>query len=780
MTAGAAAPVAAAPGGARRSRGLLAAGAGARLAWLGVLGLWLALTLPLALGQRTLYFRDVFKTHLPLKAFGAAELASGRVPALNPTSGLGQPFRGNPNALAFYPGNLLYLALPFFPAFNLHYALHWLLALVGAYALARGLEQSPPAALLAALVYAGGGWMLSALTFYNLLAVAAWWPWVLAGARRGGVRGTALGGLACGMALLAGEPVTAALGLVPLAMVVATAHGPRAWRTLAGMLGLGAAVALPQIVATLRVLPFTVRGRGGLDPAAAGLFAFHPLRLGELVVPFPFGLPGAFGPEAWWPGAWGATVPFVLTIFAGTPALWLALQGVRSRAGWAVLAAAGVVVAGVPAGLAQGIARLSGGLVRHPEKTLFWTALAAALLAGWGLDRLLAARRPRRFLGVLAASAVGLALALLAGLFATDVGAAVGARLREQGMAPAEVERAVAGTEAHWELRAQGLALGAGSLALAALAMRRRRPHLVAGCQLLSLLALQPLWMTEPVAPYRRPAGETAAGAPGALVIASLPDPPWERLPVPDLPSRGHVARWLAMQPYPAPGALQGFTYPLPPDVDGMVSPLLASTAKRLARASWSERVVWSRRLGAETLVAFAQLPGLAGERAAGGIPGAPIPRVYRLGPAPPPARWPGRVLAARPGEERLLAGLADDTVVAARAVEHRPGGRVRWLAGGPDRLELEVESAGGIVVVMRAWQPSWRARAAGGGSLPILAVDGLLLGVEVPPGRVRVRAAVSALPEAVAGLVALLAAAFALAAAWRHGAPHGLPAPPG
>ena len=63
-----------------------------------------------------------------------------------------------------------------------------------------------------AITYAGSGWVLSCLSFYNLLAVAAWWPLVLWGAVRGGRRGVALGGAACGLALLGGEPVAAALG----------------------------------------------------------------------------------------------------------------------------------------------------------------------------------------------------------------------------------------------------------------------------------------------------------------------------------------------------------------------------------------------------------------------------------------------------------------------------------------------------------------------------------------------------------------------------------------
>ncbi|HLF57734.1 MAG TPA: hypothetical protein VI942_12905, partial [Thermoanaerobaculia bacterium] len=185
-----------------------------------VVGLWCAAALPFAAGERTLVQRDVFATHLPYKAFGAGELAQGRIPALNPTWGLGQPFRGNPNALPFYPGNLLYLVLPFWSAFNLHYFLHWLLAFLGLRQLARELGQREEAAVLAGLAYAGSGYVVTLLTFYNLLAVAAWTPFALAGLARGGRRGTIVAGLAGGLAILGGEPITAALA-APIAIAVA-------------------------------------------------------------------------------------------------------------------------------------------------------------------------------------------------------------------------------------------------------------------------------------------------------------------------------------------------------------------------------------------------------------------------------------------------------------------------------------------------------------------------------------------------------------------------------
>ncbi len=369
-------------------------------------GLWLWAAVPLALGHRTLFFRDVFTTHLPLKAFGAAELRQGSIPAFNPAWGLGQPFRGNPNALPFYPGNLLYLVLPFWNAFNLHYALHWLLAALTMAALARALGQRPAAALVAGLAYAGSGWILTALSFYNLLAVSAWWPLVLLGAVRGGRRGIALGGIACGLALLAGEPVTALLGIAPLLLVALQRHGlRRGMITTLAIGGTGVLIALPQIVASARILGFTSRGAMGAAAIGGGRFHLGLARLLELVVPFPFGHPWDLGKTGYWPWDDQPGLPYILTLHFGVVALWLAFLGARKARGWALLAIGGLALAWAGALGGDALLTLSHGLVRYPEKLLFWFALGAALLAGWGVERVL--ESAHRALGAAPPSAPG-------------------------------------------------------------------------------------------------------------------------------------------------------------------------------------------------------------------------------------------------------------------------------------------------------------------------------------------------------------------------------------
>ena len=175
--------------------------------------------------------------------------------------GLGQVFTAIPTPSPSTPARLPPLPRPpFWSAFNLHYTLHWLLAGWGMGCL--GLRLGLAGALLAAITWAGSGWMLSALTFYNLLTVAAWWPWVLCG----GVMGEGdrpRWAWPAAWRCSAGS-VTALLGLLPLLLLCVEERA----------FGRGAAVAS------------AIRHRLAGGPAAGGLIAGD----GEVTFRSPHGL----------------------------------------------------------------------------------------------------------------------------------------------------------------------------------------------------------------------------------------------------------------------------------------------------------------------------------------------------------------------------------------------------------------------------------------------------------------------------------------------------------
>ena len=277
-------------------------------------------------------------------------------------------------------------------------------------ALARALGQGRAAALVAGLTYAGSGWVLTGLSFYNLLAVSAWWPLVLLGAARGGRRGVALGGIACGMALLAGEPVTAALGIVPLLLVALQRHGFRRGALTTPGHRDHRPPDRPASARGDRPHPRLHLARSASAPAAVGPARFHLglARLLELIVPFPFGHPWDLGKAGYWP--WdepaGAAVHPHPALRDRRPLA----RPCRERGGRGdgrCSALAGLVLAWAGAFGGDALVLLSHGLVRYPEKLLFWFALAASLLAGWGLERVREA--PRAWMG--AALGAGGALA---------------------------------------------------------------------------------------------------------------------------------------------------------------------------------------------------------------------------------------------------------------------------------------------------------------------------------------------------------------------------------
>jgi hypothetical protein len=189
------------------------------------------LALPLIRGTETLYMRDVLNAHLAMKWSEARALRQGYFPLLDPYRGGGQPIAGNPNAVPFYPTNVLFLWAGPFWALNAHFWIHLLLAPFAFHWMARRWGLGREAAWAAAVCYTGSGFYLSHLSFYNMIAGATVAPALvaaclaLAAPRPGERRALLLPAVAVlwGLMLLGGEPLLAALagGLAAAAWLAA-------------------------------------------------------------------------------------------------------------------------------------------------------------------------------------------------------------------------------------------------------------------------------------------------------------------------------------------------------------------------------------------------------------------------------------------------------------------------------------------------------------------------------------------------------------------------------
>ncbi len=361
---------------------------------------------------------DAVEVFHPDLEWARGVLRGGSLPLWDPYVFGGWPVFASQQTAILYPLNWLAFLLPFWPALGIIAALKVLVAGVGTWWLCRRLGQGRSAALLAAVTYAVCSCMVIWLEHphTNIYALI---PWLLGAtdlvcSRR---RARDAGALAAivGLCLLGGHPEStfiAGLAAIPFALlclggVAGAAERRRALLLLAGAAGLGGvagAVMLVPFVELAAQAPRLARGGGGGLPDASLLTPFLPDRWGR--------------PD----GGFAVTGPLNYaerTFYVGVLPLMLAVAGLyRARARRhlffaGLLAGALVVAVHVPT-VTEAIVDLPGLSYIDLSRGLILASLSLAVLAGFGLDRLLAAdRREQRVRLALAGLVAGVPMVWL-------------------------------------------------------------------------------------------------------------------------------------------------------------------------------------------------------------------------------------------------------------------------------------------------------------------------------------------------------------------------------
>ena len=371
-----------------------------------LLALALSPLLPVLLGDgvfvlHDIWISDLLHAMLPYRAFLGDSLREGHFPLWMPGVWSGTPFLAQIETGALWPpGLLLYGLLDPFRALNLSFALDSLLAAGGSWVLARRVGRAPAGAALAGLVFAWQGFMVGHLRHPNMHAAAAllpWALWALEGLLRERRGGAALA-LILGLQLTAGHPqISWITGIV---LATRTLHWMGAARGGIGRgLQVAAATALGGGLAGALLLPvarFTAASYLQTTPdwAFATAFPFRPADLLVLLAPSLVGAMETYDYQGAQSLPWGnygylGLLPLGLALWAGT-----------RRGGRALLlgtAVALLLVLGASTPLYRLCWELLPGmaLFRFPNRFLLVVGLGVALLAGQGLDALLA-RLPRQ------------------------------------------------------------------------------------------------------------------------------------------------------------------------------------------------------------------------------------------------------------------------------------------------------------------------------------------------------------------------------------------------
>jgi len=128
---------------------------------------------------KAFYERDSTLLETPVRMLVVQLLKEGHFALWTDSHGHGQPFLANPKVAIFYPTTLLYLFLPFFVAFKIHYLIHPIIGWLGMYLLTKSYSFSRKASFLASSLFFFSGMYLSSFEFYNHIAAIAWMMWAL-------------------------------------------------------------------------------------------------------------------------------------------------------------------------------------------------------------------------------------------------------------------------------------------------------------------------------------------------------------------------------------------------------------------------------------------------------------------------------------------------------------------------------------------------------------------------------------------------------------------------
>ena len=128
----------------------------------------------------TFYLLDIELVQYSGKVFLAELLKEGQLGFWNPYIFMGFPLLAEPEVGPLYPLNLFFaLPIPHYYALTLFIVIHYSLAGVFTYLLARSLDISRAGSFISGLVFAFGGFLMAQLTNINILTGSIWLPLIL-------------------------------------------------------------------------------------------------------------------------------------------------------------------------------------------------------------------------------------------------------------------------------------------------------------------------------------------------------------------------------------------------------------------------------------------------------------------------------------------------------------------------------------------------------------------------------------------------------------------------
>lgn len=353
---------------------------------------------PVIFSHNFLVTSDAFNYLYPLRSVVWNELRHGRLPLWTSQIMSGYPLLSMAQIAVGYPLTWLYFFLPGYWAEQIYFLAPYLLGPAFTYAYLRTIKRSRGGALLGALAFGYGGFMISPLASYSGLAANAvmWTPLMLIGIERTRasrfVSAMLLITFAYAMSVLSGwgqgfaySGLIALLYAICVSLFSSTKGDSKLfswarWKPLAATLiaiVLAAGIDAFQILETMQAQRLSIRKELTYE-----LFAMGSYSLGSLLKSFFLPLHNVF--EA---TAYVAPLVFILALI-GAGSMWFQRQRDWRIFFWAVIAVAGLLLMlGQNTPLAALLFRLPPfNLFRGAARHAFELTFAISLLSAYGWD----------------------------------------------------------------------------------------------------------------------------------------------------------------------------------------------------------------------------------------------------------------------------------------------------------------------------------------------------------------------------------------------------------
>lgn len=337
---------------------------------------------------------DVLVSVYPNRIFINSALQRGEFPLWNTYILSGHPVAADPNIALFYPTTIALGWLSAGNALDLHILLHLTIACFGMYALVRVWQGSRIGGIAAAAIFVGSSALTVWQQYSNLLAAAAWLPWLIVCFERahhsGRLRWVGLGGLVLGLMFLANFIQWTLYGLFFLACYALFLSIPklmqRQWRSgITPLINGTAIVGIGLMVGAIQLIPFIElsalsKRTEPFSYAALQAATLPSIKLLTALIPNFFGTP-TLANSGWGPSNYAESTlywGFLPTILALTTPLWR--RDKKAWFTWGMLLLGLSILLGLPTLYVFKL--LPGFNVLAHNRLIFLVCFCGALLTG--------------------------------------------------------------------------------------------------------------------------------------------------------------------------------------------------------------------------------------------------------------------------------------------------------------------------------------------------------------------------------------------------------------